>query len=433
MTKNTNFLVIFLILTPLGLANGSTSYHVGNSLTWDMLPPGLVAMAGEKGIVHDAGYHIRSGMGLNYIWDNPDDVTSSTSYGNYVTALSSYEWDNVVLQPYYKIGSTLGTDEQAFLDFINLTTAGPSRKTKFFIYNAWPSLQVDYQEYWDQDIPNDQDYQTTHARVYFKHLLANIKTKISNDVELYMIPVGEVFYEIDKKLRAGNYSGFDSINNFYRDKVHMRRDVGRFAVATTAFATLFRINPKGMTLPPTGFENPQYYFLDNGTTLLTNELRDLIQETVWEVVSYHVDTGIDITPNEFDTIVVTDARLGEIIVYGTYTIDGINAESRISISNGEYAINDNDFTGLDGVVFPGDSIKIRIPAPETYATLKMVTLNIGLGGQDFHVTTLDSLDLLNGPTETGSTEAGCTHWFMLLLFLFIPSVRRCDLLKSNTN
>lgn len=105
-------------------------------------------------------------------------------------------------------------------------------------------------------------------------------TKFGDNVKLYVIPVGEVFYEIDKKLRAGSYPGFGDINDFYRDNVHIRRDVGRFTVATTAFATMFKINPKGMGLPPTGFPNPPYYFLDNGSTLLTDELRELIQETV---------------------------------------------------------------------------------------------------------------------------------------------------------
>ena len=143
--RNALKLVSLGIVLLAARAHASTSYHIGNSLTWDMLPWGLSAMGTVSGKTHHTGYHVRAGMHLDYIWDHPDDTTYTNTYGNYVNALPSNEWDFVTMQPFYKAESTLGQDENRIIDFIDLTRSGPSLSTRFFIYSAWPSSPETYQ------------------------------------------------------------------------------------------------------------------------------------------------------------------------------------------------------------------------------------------------------------------------------------------------
>lgn len=170
MIKNIRLLFLYLIIISSGDAIGSTSYHIGNSLTNDMLPNGVAAMAGEKDIVHDVGYHIRGGEGLNYIWDNPDDVDGVTDYGNFVTTLPSYEWDFVILQPYYKLGSTLQTDDLAIFDFVNLTNTGPSQNT-IFLSTA-------------HGLVNSQTTKNTGIKMYLMNLIREQRT---------LVPISDTF------------------------------------------------------------------------------------------------------------------------------------------------------------------------------------------------------------------------------------------------
>ena len=134
----------------------STSYHIGNSLTWDSQPNGLAALANANGKEHSVGYHIRSGWSIDAIWTNPTDVTLTNSFGDFTTALSANAWDFVTLQPHHS-DTTLALDTQRIIDFIELNEAGPSTSTEYYIYAAWPRQPGDYKALWTQYISNGPD------------------------------------------------------------------------------------------------------------------------------------------------------------------------------------------------------------------------------------------------------------------------------------
>lgn len=113
-------------------------------------------------------------------------------------------------------------------------------------------------------------------------------------------------------------------------------------------------------------------------------------------------------------------QLSKVVESDSYALEGINAESVITISNGEYAINDNDYTSNSDVVFPGDSIKIRTVAPDIYKTTKTVTVNIGRSSQDFHVVTQDKVE---GVLAVDDSKAIVALWFLLCLGLCVPLIR----------
>lgn len=122
-----------LLCASLSHAAGLSSYHIGNSLSWDMQPEGLAALAAANGHSLEVGYHISAGMPLNHIAANPDDITLSGAYGGYASALAGHRWDAITLQPYIGEGSTLDTDLAAIGQLIDLAEAGPSEAPTYYL------------------------------------------------------------------------------------------------------------------------------------------------------------------------------------------------------------------------------------------------------------------------------------------------------------
>ena len=381
MIKVIYVLFVYLMLVPSGYVIGSTSYHVGNSLSWDMEPPGLATMATLAGKNYQNGYHIRFGMPLDYIWNNPDDSEVITNtFGNFVNALSSFEWDFVTIQPSYGTGSTLGQDQVAIGNFIDLTLAGSSTSPIFYIYSAWPSLPDDYQAYWDQPIQNVPNQPTIHARDYFYHLHQNLLDMYGTSVQLYMIPIGEVFYRLDQEFKKGNVPGYEDAGDLYRDTAHLTQDIGSFVAATTVYSTIFKENPVGIERPD-GF-----YLDDSGATNLTEDLRNFIQSIVWEVVSSHPLSGI--APDNFTLGYILGSRLCTLYYSRKISVLGISKASVISITGGEYSINGGEFQNNESTVSANDIVTVRLLSSCNYSTNVTATLTIGGKSDSFRVTTI---------------------------------------------
>ncbi len=260
-------------------------YFVGNSLTWDSQPNGIAALANENGNNLSVGYHIRSGASIDYIWNNPNDITIANSFGGYASALPANEWDFVTIQPHHSVGSTLSLDTQAIVNFIGLNESGPSSSTNYYIYAAWPLQTSDYQSVWTQSISDALDQQTTHAREYFDHLYSNVSSALGDGISLHLIPVGEVLYSLELLFESGAVPGFSNVSQLYRDGNHLDVDIGRWVAANTVYATVFKEDP-------TGLGKPVGYYVPVGDTLLTDELNSQIQSIVWDVVSNDVRTGV---------------------------------------------------------------------------------------------------------------------------------------------
>ncbi len=243
------------------------SYHIGNSLTWDLQPLGLAALSTQRRLTHEVGYHIRCGMPLAFIWANPDDtcVEPVAEFGTFGPALAKHRWDVVTLQP-HRVASTLGDDERVILGMIGLAKQHPgNQKTRFLIHAAWPGDHgKDYAKQWTQPIMDADGATTVLCREYFAHLLKRVRSK--TDASVDMIPAGEVLYQLDRKLQAGALPGTQSVAEFYRDEVHLSHDRGRFAVALAAWAGIFQADPTGLKRPGKHYGNdevfsPDYYKL----------------------------------------------------------------------------------------------------------------------------------------------------------------------------
>jgi len=145
-----------------------------------------------------------------------------------------------------------------------------------------------------------------HSRDYAWQLMVELKTKyakLRQDGRLALIPNGDVFLALDKKLRAGQMPGVENVAFFSRDGGHVRAGLPRYTLAATCFAVLFRKHPgvldysiyndlknyKTENLPQPGYVHQP----DLGVLLeITPQRAKLVNDTVWEVVSRHPHCGI---------------------------------------------------------------------------------------------------------------------------------------------
>ncbi len=243
MTIRSIFCALLLCCCLVGVVvptQAATLYTIGNSLTNDMVPEGVGALASDSGTPLAVGFHIRAASSLTYIVANPADPTFTLG-GPWNTALRDTAWDHVTLQPYRGAGSTLGSEKAAIHTLIDLARAGPSSQTRFYVYAAWPGQDDtagNYAEYWRQPVSSAATQPTTLAKAYFDELHRQLQQDYRGVADVRVIPVGDVFLRLDQEFRAGKYPGITSINDLYRDPVHMG-DVGRFAAAATVYCTIY--------------------------------------------------------------------------------------------------------------------------------------------------------------------------------------------------
>lgn len=105
----------------------------------------------------------------------------------------------------------------------------------------------------------------------------------------------------------------------------------------------------------------------------------------------------DTTPDAFAFGSVVGAAPNATVTSKSITISGINAAAPISVSGGQYSINDAAFTAADGVVGNGDRISLRVLAP---AATQTVTATLSVGGASAAYSVTSSAVT---PPPTGST------------------------------
>ena len=96
----------------------------------------------------------------------------------------------------------------------------------------------------------------------------------------------------------------------------------------------------------------------------------------------------DTTPNSFSFADISDAPLSSQITSAEIAISGIDAQTSISISGGEYAINNGSFTASSGNVNNGDTITVRLTTSSNYQATSSANLTIGGVSDSFDVTTM---------------------------------------------
>ena len=144
----------------------------------------------------------------------------------------------------------------------------------------------------------------THCR---QHMWAVMDGLIKNFPELWkegrlgMVPVGDVFLELDKKMRTGEVPGLANIGEYSADGGHLRSGLPRYTLAATYYAVLFREHPGEVDWrifqERSNYDSGKFGFYVHQPDLavhldITPERAKVVNGTIWEVVSAHPYTGI---------------------------------------------------------------------------------------------------------------------------------------------
>lgn len=117
--------------------------------------------------------------------------------------------------------------------------------------------------------------------------------------------------------------------------------------------------------------------------------------------SFSVKTTLpsgDLVPNAFSFAAATNVSPGTTVESERIVVQGIDAATDISVSGGEYAVNEREFASLPGSVVLGDQVKVRLTAPTTYSTTGSATLTIGGVSAKFEAST-QTFTPVTAPTE----------------------------------
>ena len=233
-----------LAIAVCGQGRGEVSgFHVGNSLTWSAVSPGLPTVIEALGGELSVGYHIRCGSPLENIVAEPSVfcVPTVAPYGNWHNALTLHEWDYVTFQTH---AGMVASEIQAAINLVATATAGGrNSQTRFFVYSAWPT-RSDTQTYREaRTQPLTAIAFNTEAflgKLYYDVRAAHPA------VDFGYIPVGEVLLRLDDVLRANPLPGFTSAWDLYGDSLHLNA-AGRYVAHATLAAVVTGRRPEDLT------------------------------------------------------------------------------------------------------------------------------------------------------------------------------------------
>jgi hypothetical protein len=256
-------------------------YHIGNSVTDAINYSALSQLAQSQQHEYIFGRHMIPGAPLQWIWEHRNEGFREEPFGYYPDALSKYEWDVLTLQPFDRHLTEADGDLAMLKKFIDLALP-KSPNLSVYIYSRWPRREadgsLDFQQKWLREYTGQWDG-TEETRDYFETVTQELRKAYPQlQSRILMVPVGDVFLELDRQMKAGKVPGYRNISQVYTDSIHLN-NVGSYIVGCTFYATLFQESPQGLTADPYGVKDAQ--------------LARIIQDTVWNVVSAQPLAGVN--------------------------------------------------------------------------------------------------------------------------------------------
>lgn len=274
-----------LYAAPLTPPAGSLQvFHLGHSLVGRDMPAMLAQLAG-----HDYASQLGWGTSLNEHWDPDlpvngfDAENAHDRFQPAREAVGSGTYDAVVLTEMVEIADAVRYHKSAEALANWADTAWQANpQTRIYLYETWhhtndPSgwlarLDGDLETYWQ-------------ARVLHPALA---KTQ----APIYLIPAGQVMAAFARRVAGQGAIAevsapedlFATNDDGTTDTIHLN-DLGHYLVALTHYAVLYHRSPVGL---------PHALMRADGTpaTAPSPEVARAMQETVWQVVTRHPETGV---------------------------------------------------------------------------------------------------------------------------------------------
>ena len=100
-----------------------------------------------------------------------------------------------------------------------------------------------------------------------------------------MVPVGDVMFELNRRIEAGEVPGIHDIAELFWDGIHMT-NWGAFLTGTTFYATMYKRDPRGLDFHT-------YEVLDDPwDRTIPSGFAAAVQDVVWDVVKGHKYSGV---------------------------------------------------------------------------------------------------------------------------------------------
>jgi hypothetical protein len=261
-------------------------YHLGHSLVGRDMPAMLAQLAG-----HSHASQLGWGTPLKAHWE-PDEAiqgfeteSAHPNYQDAKSALASGEFDAFVLTEMVEIEAAIDYyDAPLYLEKWVQSARDGNPEIRTYLYESWHAL--DDPNGWLDRLDSDPE------RYWEGVLIAQAMAGLETPDPIYVIPAGRVMAEFVRRIEAsGGVDGVMSREDLFArmedgslDPIHIN-DLGAYLVALTHYAVLYHRSPGGL---------PRQLNRADGSVADApgRELANLMQRTVWDVVSLLPVTGV---------------------------------------------------------------------------------------------------------------------------------------------
>lgn len=258
-------------------------YHLGHSLVGRDMPAMLQQLA-EAGVGPGHGYHSQTGSGaeLEAHWEpdipikDGEKANDHPAFREAHEAVGSGDYQAVVVTE--KIGLEASIKYHDAWRYLTLWTekarqANP--EVRVYMYETWhPRNWEDWLGRLERDLPN----------LWEREILDRAMADDRITSPIYVIPAGQVFAAVERRLAEGPVAEIAGAEMFFRDLIHLS-DAGAYLVALTHYAVLYGRSPVGL---------PHNVNRADGSPaeVVSPEAARLLQEIVWQVVTGYARTGV---------------------------------------------------------------------------------------------------------------------------------------------
>ncbi|MGR3617834.1 MAG: hypothetical protein ACU0BB_17595 [Paracoccaceae bacterium] len=279
---------------PLSAPDGPLRvFHIGHSLVGRDMPMMLEQMATASiGPGHDHQSQLGWGTSLKEHWEPDlaingfDSENAHSRFRSANDAIASSEYDAIILTEMVEIRDAIKYhDSGKYVSLWSDLARDKSAKTRVYLYETWHNL--DDPDGWLERLDLDL------SRYWEQKLLRATRTK-DGQYPVFLIPAGQVMSRFARELQErGSVGDLTSIEDLFArkpdgtlDTIHLN-DLGNYLVALTHYAVLYQRAPLGL---------PRQLNRADGTPAVAPdaETAELMQSTVWEVVTSLPKTGLSL-------------------------------------------------------------------------------------------------------------------------------------------
>lgn len=286
--KNTLSLVVLLLSSFFLNAQETNPYYLGHSLVnFDM--PAMV-----HGLAEDAGkityYDSQIGIGAPLHWNYNNYQTAQGT--PYVDAFPAGNFNSFIITEAVPLQGHL-TWSETYLYANNFYTYGKNNNNgtpiKFYIYETWHCT--------NSGIPSSEpnaengcmwDNTANSTLLWYPRLLADfplwsgivthVRDQNPTDTEIWMVPAGQAFYNLNTEILAGNVPGITDFTDLFTDDIHLT-NAGNYFIACVMYATVYGQSPVGLT------QNIDDQWGTPFTNMPTTAQALIMQQVAWETVT----------------------------------------------------------------------------------------------------------------------------------------------------